>query len=265
MKILKSVFTLLIIACIATFIGCGGGSGGGSDEPSGTVKFNISKFTQDKNKYKLSLVIRANTKVETMEVASPKGYSVSTKDDQTFTITGPAIPNPTQGNIQQVFTLSFYLNGVKKTQKITVNVEPNDIKSEVKVVVVAPAVKYGSAYDLKYSSSNHLISVKVTLTKDLESKKLVYEWVADTENGKVIANTDKAYDKAELIYRPKDTTSIPADVTTGANREYNRGYKINSDFLHRYIYLKVKDQNGNVYATEEFYVDEPVTPPAPTK
>lgn len=264
MKILKKILILMIIISVSAFIGCGGGSGGGgSDDPDNPVKFTVTKFVQDKDTSLLYLSLRSNKKLDSFEVTDPTGYTSQTGNYQLFEITGPAIPNPSDEDIEKIFKVSYSLNGAEDSQKIRVTVEPNDIGSAVRVTVSSPREMFGSAYNLKYSVSDHLISVNLSLPERLAKKDFSFVWTLDSETGRIINNTDSAYSDAEFIYRPADTSVIPPDVTTGTERVYNRGFKINSSFVGRYIYLKIKDQNGIIYSTEKFYADEPTAPPTP--
>ena len=271
MKQLKYLLGLLTVLSLALLVGCGGGGGGSSsDDPDpdptpGKVKFEVKSFIQDEATSSLILKILSNTKLESLTVASPKGYNVISSDNINFTITGDAIANKTDKPIKKSFSLSYVLDGKTKSQSVSVSVDPNDIGQKNKVTVTAPTAKYNNAVKLQYSAQNHKISVKTTLTTSLQSSKLNYIWTVGSGSGTKIKNTDSVYESAEFIYRPNDTSYIPADVTTGTTRKYNRGFKINNTLVGKYIYLTVKTESGKTVGTVQFYVDTPATPPVPTR
>lgn len=272
MKNIKTICLLLLVIGATLLIGCGGGGGSssGGDEPEPTptkVTFTQKSLTNKQSGF--TLVLTASQVITTPTVVTPEGYSASV-NSKTVTITGAGIANPSDQNITKNFSLSYLYNGTIAVSNIKVTIAPNDIDQKTTVSVVKPTGKYGDAYKLKYSSSNHIIKVTVALTSSLKDEKLSYEWHIDSTSGYELKNTDSVYTSAEFIYRPKDTSEIPADVTTGANRVYNRGFKANFMYNNKtivghYLYLLVKNSKGTTIGSAKFYVDEPDTPPTPSK
>ncbi|MBQ7257630.1 MAG: Ig-like domain-containing protein [Abditibacteriota bacterium] len=165
-------------------------------------------------------------------------------------------------------TITVTTNDGGKTAKCKVTVFGNeDIDATIKVT--CPTQTQGGATVLQYSVSQHLITVKTTLPSDYSDLKLVYTWTVDSESGYELKNTDSVYDTAEYIYRPESTTTIPADVTTGVNRVYNRGFKLNciykgQSIVGHTLYLTVKTSYGKKLGVVKFVVKEIEPPPAPT-
>ena len=155
----------------------------------------------------------------------------------------------------------------KKTDSCTVTVVPDYIK-KCSFKVTYPTVTESGAVVLSYSVKDHLITAKVTLPAEYKNLNVNYVWHADTENGDILKNSDSVYADADFIYRPKDTGTIPADVTSGTDRVYNRGFKTNcivgkESIIGRYIFLVAQTDDGRKIGSAKFYVDEPVTPPTP--
>ena len=141
----------------------------------------------------------------------------------------------------------------------------DDPSKETLVLVTCPTEYYGDAIKLAYSSAGHLITVKTTLSDKYKDKVLLYNWYWDSTGGAPLFGTDDVYNNAEFIYRPNDTSIIPPDVTYGTERVYNRGFKLLSNNIDRYLYLIVKTSTGATLDTIKFYVAEPVAPPAPNQ
>ncbi len=166
-------------------------------------------------------------------------------------------------------TITATTNDGGKTAKCKVTVFGNeDIDATIKVT--CPTTTQGGATVLQYSTSAHLITVKTTLPSDYSGLRLVYTWTVDSESGYELKNTDSVYDTAEYIYRPESTSTIPADVTTGTNRVYNRGFKLNciykgQSIVGHTLYLTVKTSYGKKLGVVKFVVKEIEPPPAPNQ
>lgn len=271
MKKIKTIILLLLVISATLLFGCGGGggssSGGDDPEPSTAVTFTQKSLTNKASGF--TLVLTASQVITNPTVTSPQGYTASVSN-KTVTIKGAGIANSTDANITKTFTLSYTYDDTTSTSNIKVSITPNDIGQSTTISIVKPTTTYGDAYLLKYSSSNHIIKVTASLPTTLKTETLSYEWHLDSTSGYKLQNTDSVYNSAEFIYRPKDTSDIPADVTTGVSRQYNRGFKANfyynnKTIIGHYIYLLVKDSNSKTLSTFKFYVGEPETPPTPSK
>ena len=108
-----------------------------------------------------------------------------------------------------------------------------------------------------------MITVSISLPEALKNQGLKYIWHLNSKTGKKLNGTDSVYENSDFIYRPADTEIIPADVTTGKNRVYNRGFKQGYTYVGQYLYLTVETETGTTLGTRVFYVADPQTPPVP--
>jgi len=274
MKLIRNISLLFAIIAISFALGCGGGGGGGSTS-SGTT-FSGVVTTQDTTAKILTLTFLTKDEISTPIITSPIGYIVTgptlVGGKYQYTVTGIAIPNATSSNITQKLTLTYLLNGVPYTYTLNAIIKPNDL-TVTKVVATYPTTLVNGAVKLEYSYLTHLITVTSTLEDKYKNDTLTYEWHVDSKTGYQLKNTDSIFTSAEFIYRPDETTYIPADITTGSTRVYNRGFKVefqvpgtpSTSILKRNLYLIVKTSSDNKeIGALKFYVALPKEPNPPT-
>ena len=252
MKNISKILILMIVPSLSLLIGCGGGGGGGSDTP--TKKGYITGKVVNSS---LAPISGATVKL------TPGNYTTTTDSNGKYTFNVPVgsyTITVTYGGETASTTCVVLEN---QTTTVTDLIPGEDT---VTITVANPTVTYGDAVKLKYSSTAHLITVNTTLPAKYSGKALVYQWHLDSIDGTILQNTDGEYDSENynFIYRPTSTSTIPADVTTGANRVYNRGFMQGNVYVEHYLYLVIKTEDNIVLGSKKFYVDTPTTPGPPS-